>query len=158
MKGLILFEDSKHIQWFYARASFLYREIDIIWVPIAICRVEWNNHQKLSQVQAFWYRVFQILLILNGRIDAMNNHKHMNFHSILIKPLINVMLKACFKIWSIDQICIWKINPITYRGVTGPLCGEFTGEFPSQRPVKRSFDVSFDPRLNKRLSKQSWCR
>ena len=101
MKGLILFQDPKHIQWFYAQALFLSHEILIIWVPIAICRIQWNNHQKLSQLQAFWYHVFQTLLILNGRIDATNNHKHMKLHIILIKHLINIMLKA--------------INPITFN-------------------------------------------
>ena len=103
MKGLILFQDPKHKWWFYARASFLTHEIERIWVPIAICRVWWNNHQKLSQLQAFWYHVFQTLLILNGRIDATNNHKHMKFHIIRIKHLINVMLKVCFKILMYDR-------------------------------------------------------
>ena len=61
MKRLILFPDPKHIQWFYTRASFISHEIEMIWIPIAICRVWWNNHHKLSQLQAFWYRVFSNL-------------------------------------------------------------------------------------------------
>ena len=103
MKGFILFQDPKHIQWFYVRASFLSHEIEIIWVPIAICRIQWNDHQKLPQLQAVWYRTFQTLLILNGRIDATNNHKHMKFHIVLIKHPTNVMLKACFKILMINK-------------------------------------------------------
>ena len=90
------------MQWFYVRASFLSHELEIIWVPIAICHVWWNNHPKLSQFQAFWYCVFQTLVILNGHIDAMNNHKLMKFHIVLIKHLINAMLKACCKILMID--------------------------------------------------------
>ena len=89
--------------WFYARASFLSHEKEIIWIPTPICHVYWNNHQKLSQFQAFWYRVFQTLLILNGRLDAPNNHKYMKFHIIITKYLVNVMLKACFKIVMIDR-------------------------------------------------------
>ena len=134
MKGLILFQDPKHIQWFYVRASFLSHEIEIIWVPMAICRVRWNNHPKLSQSQAFWYRVFQTLLILNGRIDATNNHKHMKFHIILIKDLINAMLKACFKILMIERsnmhlknkshyfltgVYLWPINALDRKRVRG---------------------------------------
>ena len=57
----------------------------------------------MSQLQAFGYRVFQTLLMLNGRIDATNNYKHMTFHIIVIKHLINIMLKTCFKILMIDR-------------------------------------------------------
>ena len=74
MKGLILFQEPKHMECFYARTSFLSNGIEIIWVPTAISRVKWNNHQKLVQLQAVWNRVFQTLLIMNGRIDATNNH------------------------------------------------------------------------------------
>ena len=80
------------------------------WLQTGPCRqqgesvcVYWNNHQHLSQLQAFWYRVFQTLLILNGRLDATNNRKYMKFHIIITKYLINVMLKACFKILMIDR-------------------------------------------------------
>ena len=58
IKGLILFQDPKCIQW--CGASFLSHEIEIIWIPTPFWRIYWIYHQKLSQLQAFWYRVIKL--------------------------------------------------------------------------------------------------
>ena len=58
-------------------------------------------------LQALWHSVFQTLLSLNVRQDMINNHNWQQFGTMTTKPLINIKLKDCLKIFHFST---WKIN------------------------------------------------
>ena len=100
MKGFYFyFKTWPHIKLSYTQASFISHKIEIIWIPILICHLHWNNHQTLPRFQAFyiasWIRVWTHkrypILRFNGqafvRIMEKNGRVITALHCIFVSSL-----------------------------------------------------------------------
>ena len=122
----------------------------MIWIPTPICHIYWNNHQKLSQLTLkhfdsafftpywFWMDAYVRRII------------YMKFHIIIPKYLVNIRIKACFKIMMIDKSNMHFKKKSHYFEQECTHSGWFTG-FICQSPWKWDWSAkqpSFDNLIN----------
>ena len=93
-----------------------------MWIPIPIWVIFSNSHTKLQLLWVFWYHIFQTLLIFNGRLDTINNHKYMKFHTVTTKHIINVMWKTCL---TLKWVGHFFQNVISFSDAVHHICNSF---------------------------------